>query len=287
MKHYSLAPANFSDYRDFLKDRFEQLQSQLKSFSLQACASRAKISKSLLQFLLNKKRHIGLDKLPGLARALKLTADEEYFVCLMICKGTSQSAEIKDHFERILDRVRHHYVQTSEKAPISSEGDDRSLYHNHLFMILQTFVRLDGFREDIPWLLEQLKIPNLNEQKIAATLALLEKQGFIVRDDQNRLKAKPESLWRPDPYDPNGQNVYRTAAEAMAELMQDPMKYKPSVYMSMSLAFDEDRLRDAEALMIEMHHRLSKLSEDSRNPTAVAHIGNFFLTVARLKTAKA
>ncbi|MEK6772680.1 MAG: TIGR02147 family protein [Bdellovibrionota bacterium] len=283
MTTYHLEPANFSDYRDFLKHRFENLKKENKKFSLNACAKRSKISKSLFQFILNKKRHLGLDRMPPLAKALHLSADEEYFTYLMICKSSSRNPIIQSHFEKILNRIRHEYVKSAVDAPMPSTTNDKELYLNYFFMILQTFTKLKDFRENAQWIKDNLMIPNLNEIKITSTLKELENLGFIFRDDQNNLKSRPESLWRPDPYDPTGHRVYTKAAEGIAELMQKPDLYRPSVYMSMSLALDEENLLKAEKFMIDVHHQLLKFSVDSRQPTAVAQICNFLLTVVRLK----
>src|SRR4051794_21823756 len=109
MDRYELEPANYSDYRDFLMHRFEALKKAraARAFSLLTCARKTGISKSHLQFLFKKKRHIALGKFPPLAKALHLTNDEEYFVFLLICKNASQSPYVQAHFEKILARLRH------------------------------------------------------------------------------------------------------------------------------------------------------------------------------------
>lgn len=125
-------------------------------------------------------------------------------------------------------------------------------------------------------------MPNLTEEKIKQALAELIRNQFVERDSEGRLKPPSESLWRPDPYDPSGQKVFTKGAECMAELMQKPELYRPSVYMSMSLAMDEKHLAEAEKLMIELHHRLFNMAKESVRPNAVVQFGNFMLTVARL-----
>jgi uncharacterized protein (TIGR02147 family) len=282
MQNYTLEPANFSDYRDFLKHRFENLKEKNKNFSLQNCAQKSKISKSLLQFLFNKKRHISLDKIPGLAKTLKLTNDEEYFVYLLVCKNASQNPAIKTHFESILARIRHEHVQTSVAEPVRADANSKSLYQDSLFMNLQTLTKLDGFDEDPNWILENLQIKNLTKEKITATLKELEDLGFLFRDENQKLKAKPAGLWRPDPYDPTGMKVYQKAAASIAELLENP-GYRPSVYMAMSLGMDEENLLKAEKYMIEVHHHLSNLAKESKSKTSLVYIGNFLLTLARLK----
>ncbi len=282
MKHYRLEPANYSDYRDFLKTRFEELKKRNAKYSLNFCARSSKISKSLLQFIFSKKRHLGLDRMPPLAKTLKLTSEEEYFIYLMICRKTSRNPEVQNHFENILNRIRHEFINSNEPEPQRSHENDKQLFLNYHLMALFALVRLKNFREDARWIKENLLIPNLTEELILLGLKKLEANGFIFRDENNCLKARPETLWRPDAYDPSGQKVFTRGAEGIAELMQTPERYRPSVYMSMSLAFDEKRLLEAEKFMIDIHHHLVKLSKNCEEPNAVAQIGNFFITVARL-----
>lgn len=281
MDHYSLEPANFKDYRDFLRNRFEQIQKTQKSFSLGACATRAKISKSLLRFIFRKERHLSLDRMPKLAKALKLDEHEESFVYLKICQDSSRNPAIRAHFEGLLNRIRHAHVKVEEAAPPESTADEKALYLNGMKMIGITLPKLPGFREDDEWLARVVNLPGVAPQELRTLFGELEKQGFLFRDETGRLRAKPESLWRPDPLDPTGMMVYTRAAEFMAFLMKEPKRYRPSVYMSMSIPFDEKNLLEAEKVMIELHHRLFRLSQESVEPTAVAQFGNFFLTVAR------
>jgi len=283
MNTYSLEPANYQDYRDFLKHRFETIKNSNSRFSLLACSKRSKISKSLLQFLFLKKRHISLDKFPDLAKTLKLTSDEEYFVYLLICKNSNSNPTIKNHFEQILSRIRHSYVQVDNSAPPLETKSSKSLYQNYLLMVLQALTRLEGFQENTKWILENLNIKNLNAETIEKCLEELEKENYLHRDENNKLTAPEKTLWKPDPFDPSGFSVYQRAAESIAELLKHAEIYKPAVYMAMTLSMDEKNLLAAEKYMIEVHHQLNKFAKDSVNPTSVVYSGNFLLTLARLK----
>jgi uncharacterized protein (TIGR02147 family) len=282
MTTYSLAPANYSDYRDFLKFRFAELKLESDKISINSFAKKSQISKSLLQFIFNKKRHVSLDRMPKLAKALKLTKDEEYFIYLLICKNSSKNVDISQHFESILSAIRNRYVMTQIAEPENSIEDRKKLYENDILMMLKSLIRLPDFREDVDWILENLKIPSLNKLKIEQALKELEDSGFAVRNSLGKLTVGDETLWRPDPYDPNRFSVYTKGAESMAALMQEPNIYKPSVYMSMSLTFDEVNLAKAEQVMIELHHKLLNLSKESKYPTALVQSANFLLTVCRL-----
>ena len=169
------------------------------------------------------------------------------------------------------------------QEPERSTADEKSLYHNQIFVILRTLVRLKGFKEDPKWIREHLLIKNISEELIASSFRDLERLGFIQREKDGSLKVAPESLWRPDPLDPSGQQVFSSAANFSARLMETPEIFKPSVYMGLTLALNEEQLKNAEKFMIDVHHRLSVFAAESQNPTAVVNVGNFFLTIFRLK----
>lgn len=283
MDLYTLEPANYTDYRDFLKARFDTLKLANKRFSLASCAQKSKISKSLLQFIFRKKRHLSLDRMPALAKTLKLNSQEEYFVYLLICKNSSRNPAIQAHFEQILDRIRHEAFKVTSQEPERAKTHNKELYLDYLFMMIQTLARIEEFQEDPEWILKHLKVPGVTADRARDTLQELESKKFLKRDNSGRLRPEKQTMWRPDPYDPTGQKVFTKGAECMAELMQVPALYKPSVYMSMCLAFDEKQLAEAEKVMIELHHKLSHLAQQSENPSAVVQFGNFMLTVARLK----
>lgn len=280
---YFLQPANYNDYRDFLKDRFDKLKAANPKYSLTVCAQKSKISKSQLQFLFQKKRHLNIDRLPDLALALKITDEEEYFTYLLLCFNSSRSHKVKAHFIAILNRLRHQYVKINEpRISETTEVHKKDLYENSLLMLLQEIVKLKDFREDPDWILENLRVPQLSSKQITEGFEFLLKIGCLTRDKNKRLQSNPVSIWRPDPFDPDGQKVYTNAAKSVAHLMQNPKQYKPSVYSAMAVTFDEKNLIAAEKYLIEVHHHLCKLSNDSKDPTALVQIGNFMLTVARL-----
>jgi len=281
-QQYTLEPANYHDYRDFLKIRFEELKQAKSSFSLQACAKRSGISKALLQFLLSKKRHVGLDKLPGLAKAFKMSPEEESFVYMLACKNSSKNPQIVEHFEQILARMRNRHIKTDVESLPENPNISENHYNDSLFMILQSMVNLEAFQEDPQWILDNLKIKNLAKDKVVATLKELESNKTLTRNSEGRLVTTSGGMHRPDPYDPKGQKVYQRIALSVAELLEHPEMYRPSVYMGMALSMDEENLAKAEKFMIEVHHQLNAFAKASHKKTAVVYSGNFLMAVARL-----
>lgn len=282
---YRLAVANYSDYRDFLKARFDELKAGSPKFSLLYCAKRSGISKSLLQFVLQKKRHIALDRLPGLIKILRLSKEEEAFLYLLATKNTSKSPHIKLHFESILGKIRHESIHTDLiPPPENTVPPYESFYDDTVAMSLHTLTRVVGFSEDPDWVLKNLKIPGLTAERIGTTLKTLEKKGALKRDEKGILRPTNFPFMRPDPLMPKSFEVYRKGVSSLSHLMQDAEEYQPSVYMLLSFAYDEERLALAEKAMVELHHRLRSLSLESVAPTATVFSGNFFLTLSRFKS---
>lgn len=154
-------------------------------------------------------------------------------------------------------------------------------------MVLHSLLRLKPARDDVQWIMKVLPVPDLTLERIKKTLAELEKHGALVRDSHGRLQPKEFTFWRPDPYAGKKFDVYRKGAQAVADFLKNAEVYQPSVYMLMSHAYDEASLRKAEKLMIDLHHNLAALAEQSVNPTANIFSGNFFMTLARLKETSA
>lgn len=284
-QEYTLEPARYFDYRDFIKVRYESLKTKNKKFSLQAFAQKSGLSKSLIQFLLNKKRHLSLDKMPRLAQSLRLTEEEEYFVYLMVCMESSKNKRVREHFDGILTRLRNQYLPREGQSLDPRHGTSQvnaDLHGDILQLTLQAMCGLEGFQEEAEWIVQNLKIPNISVENIRAALKKLEKNEWILRDENQRIKPKGNFHFSPDPYDPNGQSVYTKTARVLAELMAEPKIYRPSIYMQLMLSMDEENLKKAELLMIEMHQRLSELAKTSTRKTAAIYFGNYMLTVARL-----
>src|SRR5262245_41255421 len=95
---------NYLDYRQFLKDRLEHLQSVNTKFSQRWVAKRAGFkSPQLLSMIITGQRNLTKDKGTELAQALKLDAREtEYFLLIIELAHTeTQSAQ-----KILLDRIK-------------------------------------------------------------------------------------------------------------------------------------------------------------------------------------
>jgi uncharacterized protein (TIGR02147 family) len=284
--HYKLSPANFEDYRDFLVDRYQNLKDENPVYSLQYCASKSGLSKSHIQFLFKLERHISLDKFPLLAKTLKLTDEEEYFVYLMICKNTSKNVFVQNHFEKILSRIRFYSLNVSNSPVEISNEDISDLYDKMPLVLLQTFISLSGFQEDPKWILKNFNMPNMSISSIKSLLTELEERGMAYRDHDGKLLSNDAYFHQTDPYDPNALSPYTKITNFLAELMKYPDLYKPSSYSSVNIALDENNLKKVEKLMSEMHHKISIYAEESINPTVSVYISNYFLTIGKISTIK-
>lgn len=281
---YSLEPANYEDYRDFLYSRFKYLQAKNKGFSLLSCSKKSGVAKSHLQFLFKKERHVSLDKFAYLSRTLKLTDEEEHFTYLLISKNTSKSSIVQEHFESIMKRIRNQYIKSETTSPPNYINKNK-IYEDELAVNLKALTHLDDFKEDPKWIMENFLFPDLNEKKIKSALNKLEEKGEIKRNKMGVIvpSSKEPCVFKPDPYDINGHQLYKKAANFTSQLMDNPNKYCPSVYMTLPLPMDEDNLRKTEQLMIDVHHQVCKFSKESIKPSATIYMANFFVTLSRLK----
>jgi transcriptional regulator with XRE-family HTH domain len=284
MKNYSLAPANHNDYRDFLLSRFLDIQAKDKKFSLLNCANKSGVAKSHLQFLFKKERHVSLDKFASLSAVLKLTDEEEHFTYLLICKNTSKNPMVQEHFESIMRRIRNQFIKSAITPPPSVEMKQK-LHEDELAVNLKALIHLDDFKEDPKWIMKNFLFPDLDENKIKTALNKLQLKGEIKRNNLGILRPTSNKpyVFKPDPYDLNGHQLYKKAADFTSKLMDTPNKYCPSVYMTLPLPMDEDNLKKTEQYMIDVHHQICKFSKESKKPTATIYMANFFVTLMRLK----
>lgn len=289
MDFYSLEPANFSDYRSFLKERFHSLKKQNSAYSLQFLSQKSGVSKSHLRFLFKKERHISLDKFPPLACSLKLDDEEEYFVYLMICKNSSQNPRIQKHFEDILSRIRNQYIgdKQDESTFVEKNHKPEVFFSDLVMTTICNQMKILGFCEDPEIIFKDLLVPNLTKDGVAKIIKKLDEQDLLERDPEGRVTSIKENLLhRPDPYDPNGFKIYSLAADFLARLMKRPEIYKPSIYSSSHITLDEEHLNKLEKTLRELHHTIISYSKESVNPTTNVYVSNYFLTLSRLSTGK-
>lgn len=173
----------FLDYRKYLEAYYRNRKETDRKFSHRFIGKEGKFDPGLFSKILQGKRDISASMVFRLAALLKLNKRQtEYFQCLVLYNQARIHNERKHHYERLMDlrgaeakTVEHHQYEFYAKW-----------YYSALRELLD-FHATDG--SDADRLGRQL-IPAIKPAEIRQGLDLLEKLGFVMRDETGRYRVK-------------------------------------------------------------------------------------------------
>jgi len=173
----------YMDYRKYLKDRLEHLQSTDKKFSQRWVAKRAGFkSPQLLSMIVQGHRNLTRDKAVDLARALKLSDREsEYFGLIVELQDCSSQAEQKALIERIQVSFRH-----GQFVLISDDGVE--IFRDWYYPAIREIVTLKDAQPTPGWIAERLGIP---PEAAAVALETLISKGFLRWRGEQLERSEP------------------------------------------------------------------------------------------------
>jgi len=163
----------YLEYRDFLRDFYEDQKGKHPYFSYRYFGKRIGVDASFLVKVIQKQMHLSAKTIPRLVGFLKLGKKEaEYFELLVSFSKAKKNSDIKLYFEKVLS-YRSPYVKTVEADAYSFF----STWYNIAIYELLTFYPFKGSVRE----LAQKLNPPISVQDAKKALALLQRLGFVTK----------------------------------------------------------------------------------------------------------
>lgn len=171
----------YMDYREFVRDAFEELKETRKSFSHRAFARMAGFSSSnYMMLIMQGKRNLSSEGIQKVAKALKLRKREaEFFENLVRFNQSKTDAEKNFYYGRIASNRKYAESRRLEKGQFE-------YYSKWYIPAIREMALLGDFKEDPEWIALRL-MPHIAPRDAAHALKLLIDIGLLVRDEKGRL----------------------------------------------------------------------------------------------------
>lgn len=175
----------YTDYRKYLKEAFEERRLRNSAFSVSAFLRKAGFgvnSRGYFKLILEGRRNLSPHTLLGFAQALGLEAKESmYFENLVYYNQSKTPKEREFYFGRLSASAEGN--ESKEFVLLKSQHT----YYSHWYMVaVRQLVGLEDFREDTAWIAAQLRNKITPEQAQEA-LDHLTRIGLLRRDPQGQL----------------------------------------------------------------------------------------------------
>lgn len=165
---------NFSDYREFLKDRYKQLKETDPLFSFRHFSKQAGFgSPNYLKLVMDGKRNLSTEAIGKFAKGLRLDSHESEFFRYMVECNQCESAPKKTVYEAKLLYLRELF---KVKTLIPELYD---YYHEWYHSAIREMAKKSKLKND-PGHIAQSLVPNITEAEAKASISLLQSLKFIT-----------------------------------------------------------------------------------------------------------
>jgi uncharacterized protein (TIGR02147 family) len=216
--------STYTDYRQFLKDYYEEMKSKNPGFSYLAFAQKAGLnSKGFLYNVISGKRTLSRSNILGFIQAMKLDKYEaDYFENLVAFNQAKNLKERNLFFERLTS------IKSAGKtvwAPQLVRSDQFEYYSKLHHSVIRSLIDLYGFNGDYVWLASIVR-PRITLKQAKKSVKLLERIGLIKMQKDCSYKVVNKSIATPaEVVNLAVQNFHKEAGElglkALNELPRD------------------------------------------------------------------
>ncbi len=159
---------DFDDYRDFLAARFRYLKTVKKNFSYAIAARRTNVAQSYYKNLFRKDRHVSLENLGRVSKALELNFTEEFYLLFKLISLMSQDSRIWEICQKNIAALRTEIRLQNKNDTVIPKNHleiDASLNPLYFYVILYLCDWPD-FKPTVSWVRERLFANELSDQDL-------------------------------------------------------------------------------------------------------------------------
>ena len=183
---------NYVDYRAFLSDSLDYIQSKNPKYSATAFVRQAGFgenSRGYFNLIMNKKRNLSSSTILGFAKTLKLNEKETYYFENLVYynQATTEKEKIL-YFERISK-----IMKGKTSAAFELLKSQYNYFSNWYMVAIRELVVLKNFKEDYEWVSKKLrnKVSKKDFQEAVADLMNL---GLLKREANGKLIQSEEFI---------------------------------------------------------------------------------------------
>lgn len=172
----------YLDYREFLRDAYDDLKAHQRGFSYRWFARQAGMtSPNFLKLVIDGKRNLTAQSAEQFARALSLTTQEAaFFRELVSFNQASTAADKNQSYERLATYRAHRSVRRLERQTFE-------YLSKWYYPAIRELVCCEGFVEDPDWIARRLRF-RVSNADVKRAIDVLLKLGVLERDDDGALR---------------------------------------------------------------------------------------------------
>ncbi len=264
---------NYSDYREYLKDSYEERRKQKRSFSYRYIGNKVGMDSSYLTRLLQKKLHLGDDLVDRMAGIFGLTDESlEYFRNLVSFNKAKTENQARVFHDRLMQLRGVGYTVVRE--------DQEEYFSNWIHVALRSLLDCQLFDGDYEALGSRLSPPVPADEAMRAVF-LLERIG-MARRTATGYEIIDTHLHSGDNWKAEAIKSFQKTTMELASRSLDvtPAEFRDISTMTMNI--DAQTLTDLKVIVREFQANVAKLVENSPKSDRVYHLNLQLFPLSRL-----
>lgn len=263
----------FLDYREILKEAFEEKKVAMPLFSYRMLAEALGLDTSNVFRILHGDSHLPARCLPQTLEFLGLSGRAAEYFQLLIAYARERNALARTE---ILEKA----ISLRDVARRRMADQELSVFRNWWVVAVRCLLEVveGNARTD---LLAAKLVPKVTEQEVGEALELLLDLGLVKKASSGRLLLADAHLTSGN--DERRSGALRHFQRQVLELAADSMERFPREQRDVStltLAVDQDAFREIRGMLVECRRQIQKRIELARQPDRVMQLTLAFFPVA-------
>lgn len=258
---------DYTDYRCFLKQRFNDTKTANSSFSYRNFIRKAGFKSSgFLKHVIDNKRNLAQEGIYKMCKGFDLKGDEARYFENLVKMNQATSIEEKDFYFREISKIIKHRFS---KTVITTQY--RMFAHWYYVAILE-LVRLEGFKNDPVWISKRLmqKVPLGKIEKAIDDLVEL---GFLKRKDDGGLERLDKMISTPDEVKSVMLFNFQHQMIDIGKEALNREKENDRDFSTLTIALSESNFKRLKNMVQEFRKKVhSELEADGNDKSTVAHM---------------
>ncbi len=252
----------YLDYRAYLRDLYAEKKSKSKAFTYRYLAKETGLkSTGFFTWILQGKRNLSPHMVLKFSEVFKLTKKESAYFELLVRYNQAKSHEAK---KQCFDKIASLKRGTAKLV----NPEQYEFYEKWYYSAIRELLGIRPFQEDYNQLAKAL-IPHITPAEAKKAIDLLDKLGFIIRDDQNSWVRKDATLSTGDSWKSLSIAHYQMQAMELGKQAMDRFSKSDRDISTMTLSCSETTYGLIKEKLKEIRQELAELVKADQNPEGV------------------
>jgi uncharacterized protein (TIGR02147 family) len=265
---------NYTDYRKFLADYYDEKKKASASFSFQNFSRRAGFtSKSFIFNVIHGRKNLSRSSALSIAQAMGLKKNETaYFESLVSFNQAASFKERDFSFEK-LNSIRPSAMQNSDGRRLRQ--DQYEYFSKWYHAAIRAFIDIVPVKKDYA-LIGRMLYPPLSGRQVKNSVKLLERLGLIARNRGGTWKVCDKILTTGPEVESHAVHHFHLATMELAAKALQSLPRNERNISGLTLGISKEAYEKTREAILECQDKILAIAREDKNPDGVYQL-NFHL----------